>query len=87
MERLLARPEWIERARQGRCPHCDRDGLIAGPWGGASRNVFCLFCMVRWNFGGVNYGIVSVDYEGACSAPDITHAQTIYADDQPFGMP
>lgn len=79
--------EWIDRARQGRCPNCDRDGLVAGPKGGASRNVFCPSCMVRWNLGGVDFGIITVDYEGACTEADIAHAQAMYPNDQPFKVP
>lgn len=76
---------WITRARAGLCPACGLGDLIAGPWGGASRNVFCTHCMVRWNLHGVAYGIIEVDHAGTATPEDVQHARNVYRD-QPFRL-
>lgn len=77
---------WINYAREGRCPHCLHGDLVAGPWGGMSRNVYCPTCMIRWNLHGVPYGIIAVDFEGNCAQQDIASAQARYPDEQPFAL-
>ena len=81
---MIDQQTMIARARKGCCPDCNEAGLIAGPWGGGSRNVFCQHCRVRWNIHGVHHGIVGVDREHACTLEDIIHAQRTYPNDQPF---
>ena len=76
--------ELIAAARKGCCPGCGFDKLIAGPWGGASRNVYCAQCHSIWNLHGINYGIVRVDFEGPCTDSHIAHAMRTYPQDQPF---
>lgn len=82
-EETLAQIRLIH-ARFGRCPDCNHGELVAGPWGGASRNIFCPMCMVRWNFHGVSHGIVAVEHGGECDQGDLDHAIERYPGDQPF---
>lgn len=76
--------DWIMNARYGRCPQCRSRELVAGPWGGLSRNVFCSTCMIRWTFHAVSHGIVQVTNEGECSPDEIDFARQRYPSDQPW---
>src|SRR5262245_1477438 len=68
----------LRHLRDGTCPKCHGATLIAGPWGGASRNIFCESCLTRWNAHAVNYGIIACDDEGPCAVEDIEHAKRTY---------
>lgn len=70
----------VTAVRAGECPECGSTEMVAGPWGGASRNIFCPHCMTRWNAHGVAYGIVGVDMVGPCTAADLEHAHDTYGE-------
>jgi hypothetical protein len=74
----------IEAARAGRCPRCGAHGLVAGPWGGESRNVYCSICHAGWNLQGVRFGILLVDSIGEVDDEQIMHAEKTYL--QPFKL-
>src|SRR5262245_52205448 len=79
---------WRARARDGRCPTCDKRELVAGPKGGASRNVYCPSCRTGWNFHGVSLGvIVKVEPLGPVSLNTIVWARRTYPDEQPWRLP
>ena len=77
---------WLEDCRDSRCPKCGLKDLIAGPWGGASRNVYCPHCLRGWNLHGVRYGIVSVENLGEVSEDQIAFAVAQYPNEQPWRL-
>jgi hypothetical protein len=87
MSELQTQARWLEDIRESRCPHCGLQELVAGPWGGASRNVYCPHCVIGWNLHAVNYGVVSVDRLGPVEESTIDFARRRYPDEQPWRMP
>jgi len=83
----LQRLRWLEDIRDSRCPHCGLQDLAAGPWGGASRNVYCPHCVIGWNVHAVNFGVIGVDCLGPIHESQIEFARRRYPDDQPWRLP
>jgi len=70
--------QWLEAIRDSRCPQCARRELIGGPWGGASRNLYCPRCMICWTAHGIRFGIAFVDCEGPITADQLHFARRRY---------
>lgn len=77
----------IDAIRNSRCPDCGQQELVAGPKGGASRNVYCPHCLRGWNIHGVDYGVIGVDSIGRVEESYIEFARKMYPADQPWRMP
>jgi hypothetical protein len=72
--------------RAGRCPDCNVNDLVAGPWGGASRNLYCPHCLITWNAHGVNYGVVRVDRGDEITSATIEWARRVYGNERWSGV-
>jgi hypothetical protein len=83
----MPKSDWIPKAAAGQCPGCGCSELVAGPVGGASRNVYCPNCHEGWNLHGATMGtVVSVDALGPVTHDTILWALKVYRDDQPFRL-
>jgi hypothetical protein len=51
----------LDAIRKRICPGCGAAGLIPGPRGGASQNMFCGQCGQGWNVHGVDYGVMGYE--------------------------
>jgi|307.fasta_scaffold618397_2 hypothetical protein len=82
-----AQQRWLEDIRESRCPHCGLQDLVAGPIGGASRNLYCPHCVIGWNVHAVNFGCIGVQSLGPIDETLILFARRRYPDEQPWRMP
>lgn len=64
---MIVEGPMLDAARRGACPGCGAAGLIPGPRGGASQNVYCASCRQGWNLHGIFYGIVGLESIGRVS--------------------
>lgn len=71
--------------RESRCPRCERQELVAGPWGGCSRNLYCPHCFIGWNIHAPHWGIIGVDCIGPVTQEKIDWARGVYPD-QPWRL-
>jgi len=71
--------------RAGRCPDCGDEQMIAGPWGGASRNLYCAVCLSAWCAHGIKYGVISVQPVGKITRDVIEWAKRVYHDERWHG--
>jgi hypothetical protein len=76
--------DWLPDAavallRRGRCPDCDKPGLIRGPRGGNAVNTACQHCGSEFNVGEHGGRVVMAHRNSVPGAPNVLRLRDVFA--------